>query len=257
MRIQYASDLHLEIFDRYEKIDFSSLLKKNADILILAGDIGFITSITFINFIDYVCSNWKYIFFVFGNHEFQNITNTTYTIKYLKSLYKKLFSVHKNFILLDNDFFILDDYIFIGSTLWSYVPKHHKLSLSDYSRIYTTNDDLFTPTDQYNLFISNYKFLKKSINYFTSLNKKIIIITHHAPSKINTCAEHHPKHMYGYATDMSSVFSPNIKCWFFGHTHFSCVLNINNMLLVSNQFGYLDKEEYTNYEYDKVVNINE
>lgn len=254
MQIQYVSDLHLEIID--ENIDFTYIIQKSADILVLAGDIGFITCNTFKKFIDHVCKNWSYIIYVFGNHEFHNIDSTHYSMEFLKILYKQFFKKYHNLKLLDNEVFMLNEHIFIGSTLWSYIPTQYKnkILLNDYSRIYIQGK-LFTYDNYIDEFINNYIFLKNAIKYYSKQNKKIIVITHHAPSKFNTCSSKYPKHMYGYGTDIDNILTDNVICWIFGHTHHSCEFILKNTLILSNQFGYIDQNENTQYNTSKFIDL--
>ena len=107
----------------------------------------------------------------------------------------------------------------------------------------------------FNEFVNNYIFLKNAIKFYSLLNKKIIVVTHHAPSKLNTCSDKYPKHMYGYGTNMNGVLTSNVICWIFGHTHYSCKFMLNSTLMLSNQFGYINKNEDTNYNLCKSIEI--
>ena len=70
MRIQYASDLHLE-FEENTDFLISNPLKVLGDILILAGDIHVIGPNMMDNpFWDWASKNYKQVIVAYGNHEF-------------------------------------------------------------------------------------------------------------------------------------------------------------------------------------------
>ena len=66
MRIQYASDLHLEYYD---KIPFPLLLKPAAPVLALAGDLGHPGRRAYRDLLHYCSRNWARVFVVAGNSE--------------------------------------------------------------------------------------------------------------------------------------------------------------------------------------------
>ena len=71
MKIQYASDLHLE-FPSNTYYIMDNPLKVTGDILILAGDIHVIDKGNFIKnpFWDWASKNYKQVIISFDNHEF-------------------------------------------------------------------------------------------------------------------------------------------------------------------------------------------
>ena len=73
MKIQYASDLHLE-FKQNSKYLIDNPLKDTGDILILAGDIHVIGKDEFMQepFWDWASKNYKQVIVAYGNHEFYN-----------------------------------------------------------------------------------------------------------------------------------------------------------------------------------------
>lgn len=71
MKIQYASDLHLEFSDnsRYLK---EHPLEVNGDILLLAGDIGYLGDDNYQKhpFWSWAADNYRQVIVIPGNHEF-------------------------------------------------------------------------------------------------------------------------------------------------------------------------------------------
>jgi len=71
LRIQYASDLHLEKYGK-NTIDYSRILKPVAPVLALAGNIGNPAQKNYRELFNYCSRGWDRVFFVAGNREFYN-----------------------------------------------------------------------------------------------------------------------------------------------------------------------------------------
>ena len=71
MKIQYASDLHLEFEENTEYLK-ENPLKVTGDILILAGDIHVFGLPNFMEnpFWDWASKNYKQVIIAYGNHEY-------------------------------------------------------------------------------------------------------------------------------------------------------------------------------------------
>ena len=104
MIIQIVSDLHLEYLEEY---DLDSLIeKKNANILVLVGDIGSLYRYPqLIGFLDKVCRIYEYVLYVPGNHEYykMNTNDVGICMKDLKQKMNDLETIFKNLIILDNE----------------------------------------------------------------------------------------------------------------------------------------------------------
>ena len=69
MRIQYASDLHLEL---YTKTTFDETIEPTAPYLVLCGDIAKLDNLNLRSFLEYISERWKLIFWIPGNEEIWN-----------------------------------------------------------------------------------------------------------------------------------------------------------------------------------------
>ena len=71
MKIQYASDLHLEFADNWRYLK-AHPLEVTGDILLLAGDIGYLGDDNYSKhpFWDWASENYKELHCCMGNHEF-------------------------------------------------------------------------------------------------------------------------------------------------------------------------------------------
>ena len=66
MRIQYASDLHLEL---WQKTTFDETLQVVAPYLVLCGDVAPLNCVNLRAFLEYCSERWKLIFWIPGNSE--------------------------------------------------------------------------------------------------------------------------------------------------------------------------------------------
>lgn len=125
MKVQIYSDLHIEFYKTFPKIE------PLCDILILAGDIGSIYHNQFKPFFDYVSMNWKKIYYILGNHEYYGSNHCFYKTQ---KKYVEYFTNYDNIFLLDREKSILsindeqeygenrdniDNVVILGTTLWS------------------------------------------------------------------------------------------------------------------------------------------
>jgi predicted phosphohydrolase len=234
--IQVCSDIHLEKGD-INKIQFNNIIIKNADILVLAGDIGNPFTNIYRNFIDYCSKLFIHVLIISGNHEYyyNDIYETDKEIDIISSKYT---NVH----YLNNRIFEYNKIIFVGTTLWSYIPNStDKLELNKMKDYEYIND--YNPNKCNELFKKNLNFIKDKINKYNNC----IIITHHAPSYkcipdkfkgdiVNCC----------FASELDELLeNKNIIKWVYGHTHFNYINNV----LFSNAY------RSENYKINAIIKI--
>ena len=123
MKIQYASDLHLE-FPENSKYLIENPLKVTGEILILAGDIHIIGGDDIMkgSFWDWSSKNYKQVIVAYGNHEFYK----NYDLSTMKDGYK--YKIRDNIYYYYNCVINLDDIDIIVSTLWSHIQEKNKLA---------------------------------------------------------------------------------------------------------------------------------
>lgn len=240
-RLQIISDLHLE--HRSNTVHYEDFIKPSADILALLGDIGSPNDAELEDFIAWCSQHFKYVLYVPGNHEYYSNDGEP---QYL--LHEKLHMICQNFMnvhLLDNKMFELNDVVFIGSTLWSDIPpsKDEFLAkyMNDFRLIFVAPHQRMKPHHTRIEFVKNKAFIENTIAEYQGKNKKIVVLTHHAPSLEGTSAPIHntSDSRYAFASKLSCHHAPNaIRLWCCGHTHYNFHHFKEGYELISNQVGY-------------------
>jgi len=238
MKIQIASDLHLEFYSNYTMIVEDKALKPVGEILILAGDIFKYSNFqVMIDFMSVYGPQFDKIFFVPGNHEFYNA------------------HIHRNFpgelpklVVLDNDAYYTDGLRIIGSTLWSGVTKNGPNYVNDYSQIRG-----FTPIEE------NYQhqfcrdYLKNELEQ--PHDGKTIVVTHHLPllECIDSRYFNSPSNQC-FASDQSKLMIDNkVDLWVHGHSHSFMDEVLYDTRHVRNPLGY--EHEWGKFKTDFVVEV--
>jgi len=223
MKLQIASDLHLEYFDS----EISNLIQPVGDILILAGDIGSLYNVKQLeSFFKYYCKKFTYVLYVFGNCEFYKIDGLIpLDIETLKNNFKYVENLFPNLYVLDKSSIQIGKYLFTGCTLWSELQKNlpknykiHNFSTNKYN--YNHKKDL--------------EFIIKKSNYAREKGLKHIIITHHLPILIKNGKTKTDLFM----TDLTWVLDKyKINTWICGHVHQNFEIIYNNTKIIGNQKG--------------------
>jgi len=232
MIFHLLSDLHLE-FNPF-------ILNKppDAEALILAGDIGTPTNGDYANLIKQASELYKYVFLIKGNHECYgyDLQKTGQKIAHIVNQYDNVFYLNKKTIDIENDIRIL------GTTLWSDIMDYQRSDIGCFLADFRLIKEWNIENNNHEHY-KDVQFIKKEILKAKEDNKKLIIITHHAPSLRGTSRNEHKGSSLSsaFCTNLDYLFEDPIKTWVFGHTHHSCKLYINNIPLLSNQRGYGDE----------------
>lgn len=231
---QFVSDLHLE-FRRVLPI-----IKKEADYLLLAGDIGDPSKSLFTKFFHHVSNTFEKVFYVAGNHEYYNTQRRT--MKETDQLISEKISVFPNVHFLNNQYHDFPYVRVVGSTLWTDVPNNTPL-INDNYRIYVDKDELLSLEKTRDLHRGSVQFLKKTIN---ESPHPVVVLTHHLPSQ-KMVAPRYKGSPYNphFASSLDDLFRPPVKIWVCGHSHGFKEEFINGIPCVLNAVGYpLEHDEY-------------
>ena len=250
MKIQYCSDLHMEFHDNMRFMK-SLPLEVVGDVLVIAGDIGYLvdTTIPHLRFWKWASENYRQVLMVAGNHEYYNNGD----IAVQGESWQKMFLPnvgydHNKVVRIDNVDFIL-------STLWSKIPPVDEFAIqngmNDYAQI-LYNKHRLIPQNINDEFERNLAFIKKSV--MDSDAERIVVVTHHLPT-FAALDERHKGSVLNtaYATELGNYIADSrITAWIYGHSHHRTDLMIGNTHLISNPLGYVFCGESTNF-YDSAV----
>lgn len=241
MRIQYVSDIHLEFFKHLP----TQLIRPAADILCLAGDIGYPFSPIYTKFLKQVSSDFKKVFIIAGNHEYYAAgANKHHDMSEIDDKIEQIIKDNNlyNVSFLDNSYEDYNGYRFVGSTLWSSLNSPQRY-INDFNLIPEMTEELYNM-----LHVISREFLKSEV--VTQSPLPVIVITHHLPS-YSLINEKYKTSQYAsynsfFASDCEDLFVPTIKGWIYGHTHSENKQHINGIEFVCNTLGYPgeNKPEY-------------
>jgi predicted phosphohydrolase len=231
---QYVSDLHLEFYQKKQKLP---PIKPCAPNLIIAGDLGDAFHPLYEQFLAHVSTLFTYVFLVSGNHEYYWIkhgyrSDVNQWMAYIETKIREIAKKYPNVIYLQNEAFVIptpspnpdgastysvSDIVVYGATMWSQIDDHHResvrVNLNDYHAI-----------PRFTIYHSNQLFHQTIDHLNTALQQyhdhQFIVITHHLPSYQLI----HPNYQQStinsaFASEVQLADSPQIIAWFAGHTH--------------------------------------
>lgn len=265
MKIQIASDLHLE---------FSDINIKNengADVLILAGDIGIAedlhnhpemnygmyssvnladlgrrqaTVLRFRDFFRRVSFQFPQVIYVAGNHEFYH-GRWHQGLEYLRDEMARFPNVH----FLEDSHVEIEGVIFVGGTLWSDMNRLDPITLhaiadrmNDFRVI--RNDakgySRLKPADAALRHRQTLRYISDTVR--ANADKPVVVVGHHAPSFASVAECYRGDYVMngGYASELSDFIldNPNIRLWCHGHMHNCSDYMIGATRVVCNPRGY-------------------
>lgn len=232
------------------------------------------------------CERFPHIIYVMGNHEH-------YHGDFAKSYdhLKEKLGYLKNLYILEKEVKVIDDVTFVAGTLWTNMNKEDPITIgkikgymNDY-RIIEDSNEMVTfsypelsedgiPIPGSKVFHqrpSKFSPEKSIIEHKGMMNlvhetlasiqpgSKVVIVGHHAPSKLST----KPRYQFdfivngAYSSDLSDLIldNPCIKLWTHGHTHSSFDYMLGSTRIVCNPRGYYNYEENDEFDSGKVVEI--
>ena len=254
MRIQYASDLHLEFRENWRILRQDGPMDVCGDILVLAGDIGYLGDDNYVThpFWDWASENYRQVIVALGNHEFYKFFD-------LSSLRDGLVGkIRPNVHYYYNSVVHIDDIDFIVSTLWSHIDLEDAYAaehgVTDFRRI-LYGEDVLTYTDFNREHQRCLDFIKKSVSESCAMHK--IVVTHHVPSFQLMSPEFHGSRLNGAFTVELADYIENsdIEYWIYGHSHRNIDRTIGTTQCICNQFGYAFNNEHLSYDRGKYIEL--
>lgn len=235
MRIQIASDLHLEFLQENFPGERLIAPAHGADLLVLAGDIGNGTQAV------QLFGNWPVpVLYVAGNHEFYG-----HAMEQLRADLRAA-SCGTSIRFLDNDIADFGGVRFIGTTLWTdYRLTLNRLQselmdiaeqrISDHGRI-RFRGRAFTARDALAEHESSRAWLKDELD--TEYDGRTVVISHHGPHPLSV----HPRYAgnplnAAFVSDLSELVV-KADLWIHGHVHDSFDYAVDTCRVVANPRGY-------------------
>ncbi len=252
MKIQYASDLHLEFRENKEFLN-ANPLQPSGDVLVLAGDIvPFGVMDKHKDFFRSVSDNFAATYWIPGNHEYYGFDLATKC----GVLNEK---IQSNVFLVNNTSVMQDDVKLIFSTLWTKISPAYEWqierNMSDFHVI--KNGKFRFSAQRYNeLHADSIAFLEKELTAETNLKK--VVVTHHVPTLMN-----YPEQYKGsilneaFAVELFDLIdATGPDCWIYGHTHGNTPdFEIGKTRMLCNQLGYVKYGEYQQFNANKRITI--
>ena len=259
MKIRIMSDIHNDV--NY-KFPFS--LADKDKFTIVAGDISGTVSDT----IRWVNDNINNGIIIGGNHS--GYSEDNHSLQWVDNELTNYYKLTDNVSYLQNAYKIIDDIVFVGATLWTdfklygesfqlWDMQNSTKYINDYR--YDHYDDngemrLLKPQDTLDMFNKSFAFLEETVKKFA--DKKVVVITHHAPSIKSI----HSKYLRGpsnpcYASNLEQFImdNPNIKLWIHGHVHSNFDYMIGDTRVVCNPRGYEMYHENLEFNPDFEIDV--
>lgn len=263
MRIQYCSDLHLEL---WQKTTFDETIIPSAPYLVLCGDIAQLHCVNLRPFLEYVSERWKYVFWIPGNSEmWETSTNEEVSLHKMRELcspYRNIKILYKSSFLL-NDIRSNEKLLVVGVSLW-HKPRDD-IMLHHSKNFYIKP---ITPPVDSRIFAQAHEEQVKYLEYvIKNSDIPLLICSYYAP--FTWCYEEDWLQEPSSALidrELETLITFPIISWIIGHCHlpieykrryFLSNGNDGSVLFVSNPRGkMLEKEQKQNPYYRKECVVN-
>lgn len=257
MKVQYASDLHLEMYQNRDYMIDNPIIPV-ADVLALAGDITKMQEKYYKDEIfDYFSKNWKLVIVVPGNHEYYNNRD----IKAINRV-KLNEKIRENVLLVNNNIITYEGINFICTILWSNLSPTNMYAvergMNDFNVIKGYHNGS-VKTMNGNWYNELHRECKRFL--FDSLLKlkgqKNVVVTHHGPTQLINAPEYKGSSINaGFIVDMEDyIHDFDIDYWIFGHTHKNIDAELFGTKIVCNQIGYTFYNENATFKPEKFFEI--
>lgn len=252
MKIQYASDLHLE-FEANSRYLCNNPLIPVGNILLLAGDIGDISEIESYPFWNWASEHFSQTLIVPGNHEFYNNDK----LGEMHDGY--VLQIRENIRLCYNAVITLDNIDFILSTLWGFISPEFRYvtqqNVADFERIKCNSHILHV--ERFNEEHEKaMRFLQDAV--VRSRAEKRVVITHYLPTALCMAPQFkgNPTNGAFMSENFDFIFDSPVDYWIFGHSHWNMpAIDINGTKLLCNQLGYIAPGKHPRLSHDIYFNI--
>lgn len=269
MKIQYCSDLHLEMPMNLQYLQ-ENPLKVFGDILIIAGDlVPFDKLNIFKSYLVEICEKFEKVFWLPGNHEYYF---SKYRFDYEKGFVENPIPSINNLYLIDNECITIGKTKIIFSTMWSKIQPENSLeiasSVNDFYQIGVFDE---VRGGKRKLRVSDFnQYHRTALEFIVAEVDKaktekeignieeIIVVTHHVPTLLEYPLKYiGSKINNAFVVDLTEyIETSDIDFWIHGHHHY----NHDNFLIgktkiLTNQLGYVRYNEQQGFDWNNVIEI--
>ena len=248
MKIQYASDLHLEFAENRNYIENGGI-ESVGDVLVLAGDVSYLGDRNMMKrrFFDWCAEHFRETFIVPGNHEFYGGYDIAQTMEDYEFAYRD------NVRYLNNKSVVLGDTELFFTTLWTKISPLHmweiQMGMNDFKHGRLDGAQLFA-NDVDGLHLKCMDWLSGALEVSNSAHK--VVVTHHCPT-FRSEFNGYPGGALNSAfqADLDAfIEASGVDYWIYGHTHFAggSGTKIGSTTLLCNQLGYVFQNEHMAFD---------
>lgn len=253
MKIQFASDLHLEFHDNWRWLR-SNPLEVVGEVLVLAGDIGYLGDDNYAGhpFWDWASENFAQVICCMGNHEFYKYYDIGPLYDgYCLEIRPNVHSYYNSVVRMGNTDIVL-------STLWAKIPLEEayytEQVISDFRRILYNGEPLTFA--EFNREHSRcLSFIEDVVAKSDAAHK--VMVTHHVPSfELLNPRFANSKANGAFTVELAPYIEQSgIDYWIYGHSHYNKDAIIGNTRCVSNQLGYVSHMEHLTFNQSKIIEV--
>lgn len=243
MRIQYASDLHLEFPANQRWLDENPMVPEG-DILIIAGDTHYLEKYKHLKLWDRLSREFRETYVLPGNHEYYGGYNVS------SGLSETQEALRKNVWLVNNCVVERPEVRLVFTTLWSHIENHVAdvlLGMNDFRRI--RYEGKLIGIEHYNqLHAVAMGFLTSALASESS--KPTVVVTHHLPSEHCNAPEYQGSALNeAFCVDLTDlILSSGVAAWVYGHSHRNVPeFTIGGTRMLTNQLGYVQLGEHSSF----------
>lgn len=248
MKIQYASDLHLEFAENKSFIEYGGI-EPAGEVLLLAGDVSYLgdRKMWKLPFWDWCAEHFRETFVVPGNHEFYGRFDIGRTMADFD------LEVRPNVRYLNNRSVVRGDTELFFTTLWTRIDPVRlwtvQQGMNDF-RLGKLNGKRFCANDVDGLHQQCIDWLSGALGVSTATHK--VVVSHHCPTM--------RREFNGYPGGaLNSAFQVDLDAfiggsgvdyWIYGHTHYAggSGAKIGETTLLCNQLGYVFQGEHFSFD---------
>lgn len=240
MRIQFASDFHLEFVENFNYLQALNI-DAAGDVLVLAGDVFVMSkeSSEFEQFCDWCSTNFKHTFIVPGNHEYYGGKDIESTITDWE------LPLRHNVKVMNNRSVVIGGVEFFFTTLWARVEPANEEIVNKYMpecSLAMYKGRSFKANDYTEVHERCMQWLNGALVASTAAHK--VVVTHHCPVPVEDPRYESNGLSSAFVNQMEDyVAACGADAWMFGHTHYNGArgMQLGNTVLCTNQLGYVTK----------------